>query len=674
MFRSQEKYAEVQSFRKPHFLCTLSTFIRDLRKSGKMPKTMQMTVLIKLLVTFCLAGQVFAQTQNVRVIGQGESVYEARQDAVRQALQMSVEQLVFSQQIVENDQLTLDRIASTMNGFVTSFDVVRNWSEDGAFFLEANIGISESRIENFIGAIGGQRTQLDSNQMFAAANAERLAARARGEVVLGLLQDLSPRALEVRNATFSLNEINPEIIDYSYEIGWSPAFLRSLEQGMEALGAQKVYCEYQGPILNAPSSSCLSVPPFSTVVCFSKRGAERADAGFSSPFESRFETVCHVLPRVDLSMFDMVEFDPRAHSQSVLEGYFSAALFNQNGELLQADDVNWRENRANWFLPAFSIRQYRWDYSGQTAENIYVILYLGGRKPGILALESVEQATSIETIPTLLDGSANLISDIFPHTVVYQRNGQYTAGGTDFLSAIAAFRRGYVPSPSPRIQSNRAEDPTSVDSIRRFMLNSDLAPLWRIIDDRVPGDLSEIIEDLLAQKLDVSRPANLEVLLATRLEEYMELLAAGSANLNDSHHKAILSAHVDVLRAFESAPAQCVDYVATGGQNITQQQLYAIQELTNLATIVTFESLIDAQKTDEDSKPTRGVSQLDGFALIQALYAIGMSDEDIQPVLNVDFSHPQYCQNLIQVIDVVVNLDGESGTLIRSEFVRNMKW
>jgi hypothetical protein len=47
--------------------------------------------------------------------------YEARQYAVRQALQQTVEQLVISQQVVRNDKLVMDRIISTMNGFVSLF-------------------------------------------------------------------------------------------------------------------------------------------------------------------------------------------------------------------------------------------------------------------------------------------------------------------------------------------------------------------------------------------------------------------------------------------------------------------------------------------------------------------------------------------------------------------------
>ena len=57
----------------------------------------------------------------VEVTGRGASRTEARLDAIRLALQRTMQQLVVVDRLIKNDQIITDKIMSTLNGYVEDF-------------------------------------------------------------------------------------------------------------------------------------------------------------------------------------------------------------------------------------------------------------------------------------------------------------------------------------------------------------------------------------------------------------------------------------------------------------------------------------------------------------------------------------------------------------------------
>lgn len=268
------------------------------------------------IVLLC-SSESFASAQtdtSVRVIGRGETTYEARQDAIRQALQQAVEQLVISQQVVSNDRLVLDKISSTMNGFVSEFTPVRTWVENGEMLIEADVVISQSRIENFIGLTKGSRVSISSENILAAAQAERLARTARSEIAIALLQDFPASVIEASPVSLSMNANDPDYVDMKATVRWSTQFLRSVEQGMNALGATRIDCRVRerhhhgectvvggSPFFyHSAAAAHQTAEPNTFSVCFDPLGEWWESIDITPPpYSSR----CWVLSNVDLQAF-----------------------------------------------------------------------------------------------------------------------------------------------------------------------------------------------------------------------------------------------------------------------------------------------------------------------------------------------------------------------------------
>jgi hypothetical protein len=224
--------------------------------------------LISILIIIVSASLPYAtaDTPNaIRVTGKGLSLYDARQDAVRQALQVSVQQLVVAQRVVQNDKLVLDKISSTMNGFVTRFTPIRVYSEMGQYVVEADVYVSGQRLENFLGSVKGSRMTVDSESILAAVQGELSKQKNDAEMIAAMLRDAPTRALEVGRPQLEIDREGSERIRFRAYVQWSPSFLRTLKQSLKQLGARRIRCTYDsGERECMPSTSSL-------MICFTKR-------------------------------------------------------------------------------------------------------------------------------------------------------------------------------------------------------------------------------------------------------------------------------------------------------------------------------------------------------------------------------------------------------------------
>lgn len=287
------------------------------------------------LSTFFINSNADDPSKTVRVTGFGKSVYEARQDAIRQALQMKVDQLVIEQRVVKNDRLVLDRIASTMNGYVTQFIPLKTRQGKNGVEFEAEIEISETRIENFIGSMRRNRAEIKPDNIAASIEALKIARAARGQVAAALFQDFPVRTIEVSSPK-NLSTTPNDKLGFEVYIRWHPQFIKTLIGGLSAIGAQKIRCReivVQGYYGGEDSNSCWGYPERKSLqVCFKEYA--RVPHGFPiQGFRSNLETgECWRLDDVDTQYFrtgEAGQFEDIMLTQgNGVTGSFSVALFS----------------------------------------------------------------------------------------------------------------------------------------------------------------------------------------------------------------------------------------------------------------------------------------------------------------------------------------------------------
>lgn len=221
-----------------------------------------------LTTLFLVAAPAWPQAKStVRVTGEGVTQYEAQQDAIRKALQLSLDQFVAHETVIANDELLLDQISSSTNGFVERFEIVTLSGSDGHFVLVADLVLSSSRIKNLLGSSTAASVKVDTSGALAEAEAEtnRRAARRKeqdgiaalkaGEVkknteaAMTLLQERfsEPSTRMFKTSTsFELNEIDPNFFEASIKMKWSNDFLRSFRENLKSIGAKNSVCTVHG--------------------------------------------------------------------------------------------------------------------------------------------------------------------------------------------------------------------------------------------------------------------------------------------------------------------------------------------------------------------------------------------------------------------------------------------
>ena len=208
--------------------------------------------LIFLLAAFhiwlALVQAVHAGSANVAVAvtGTGPTLELAKSDATRQALQQTISQLVVVDREISGNTVLRDRVISTMNGYIESF-VIRNEIKTGAeFSVTADVVVSASRIENFLGIVTSAGGAFDGSSLFAEqarrkaqAEAEILQQKARGEIFDNVLRALPSKAISIKTTEITLSDTNPEIIKMKVVITYKPEFIKALTGSVEALSAIK---------------------------------------------------------------------------------------------------------------------------------------------------------------------------------------------------------------------------------------------------------------------------------------------------------------------------------------------------------------------------------------------------------------------------------------------------
>jgi len=171
----------------------------------------------------------------VTVTGFGATVDEARTSAIRQALQQTITQLVVVERAIKNDQLLRDNVFSTMNGYVERFTQRSLDKTANGVEITADIVVSASRIENFIGIPQGSSASVEGLSLLAESNRELAQRKARGEIFDRVLRGFPTTVSEVRITDINHSESDPGTLSVGFELTFKPVFIRSLTETMRAL-------------------------------------------------------------------------------------------------------------------------------------------------------------------------------------------------------------------------------------------------------------------------------------------------------------------------------------------------------------------------------------------------------------------------------------------------------
>lgn len=213
----------------------------------------------------------------------------------------------------------------------------------------------------------------------------------------------------------------------------------------------------------------------------------------------------------------------------------------------------------------------------------------------------------------------------------------------------------------------------SREQVRQSMLNGELAPFWRMLNEQAPADLARIIDGFfVAGKADPTTD-DARRQLTVELLDYQSSLAPHGSALTDRQRIEMLQSRVLLLNATRDNPRICSDLAVTGGQELSQQDLQSIADGYNRMMMTTVGNLLEARASPPaNTAPPPTPSEADYLLLMQKLMQAGMREEQLDAIGLADASHPDYCVALADYLAAVARLDGPSGRAIRYETVQLM--
>lgn len=222
------------------------------------------------------------------------------------------------------------------------------------------------------------------------------------------------------------------------------------------------------------------------------------------------------------------------------------------------------------------------------------------------------------------------------------------------------------PPPGTGLGVSRAE-------MREIMLNGNMAQFWRVVDDRVPADLTYVIDRMFARENEIRNPEQGIRVLNEELMRFRISLSTYGPAMTDDQRKELLQANVELLREFEDRPALCAEVATTGGQELSQEELLGAQTALNNSMIVMTENLLKAKEsaTAGASVPKPPTDE-DYGQLVAELMESGMTEEELQALINEDPSHPDYCTANIQFLEGAIVMRGAAGSAVRFDLSQQM--
>jgi hypothetical protein len=187
-----------------------------------------------------------AKSDTARVTGRGATRWDARADAIRQALQQKVAQLVIADRAVSFDSVLKDDVISTVNGFVEGFEILAERSSGESIELDALVVVSEGGMERFFARKGNTTPgKVDGDGILASIQAIQAFEASRAEILNRLLNGFPTEAVDL-----VIENVLPDA-EKRYRIlvfgraRIADGFVRQLKSGFDALAQDR-----------CPDSSC----------------------------------------------------------------------------------------------------------------------------------------------------------------------------------------------------------------------------------------------------------------------------------------------------------------------------------------------------------------------------------------------------------------------------------
>lgn len=181
-------------------------------------------------------------TIRVEITAEGQDFESAKNEALRQAVQQVLPQLVIADRRIDKDQVTLDKVQSSLNGHVQNLTILNASRSATGMRVTIAADVSRTPLHNFVLPGNSPLPRIAGQAIVAEQHLEAQARPFREDYVRHLLQGFPARHIQVR-----VDAITPThdgshalVMRVSYQL--NAAFLHELRKGL-----REIACKFQTP-------------------------------------------------------------------------------------------------------------------------------------------------------------------------------------------------------------------------------------------------------------------------------------------------------------------------------------------------------------------------------------------------------------------------------------------
>lgn len=193
--------------------------------------------LLCLVACFLFVNEVVANTKYIRVIGEGSTVEQAKENAFRTAVQQRAGAIVLSQRQANNEKLVKDNISLFSAGYVDDFKIIDINQNDSNIRITLDVLVADSKLFNQVLNTGQTNQSVNGERAGAALNTF-LDQKEKGDKMLDMLLSTYPQnafIVEQKPYQLAVDSYRNAIINVPYSLKWNYAFITSMNEAMSLI-------------------------------------------------------------------------------------------------------------------------------------------------------------------------------------------------------------------------------------------------------------------------------------------------------------------------------------------------------------------------------------------------------------------------------------------------------
>ena len=190
--------------------------------------------LLCLVACFFFVNDVVADTKYIRVIGEGSTVEQAKENAFRTAVQQRAGAIVLSERQTNNGKLSKDNISLFSAGYVDDFKIIDINQNSSSIVITMDVLVADSKLLNQV-LNSGQTNQSVNGERAGTALNTFLDQKEKGDKMLAMVLNTYPQnafIVEQKPYALTVDSYRNATFNIPYSLKWNYAFITSLNEAM----------------------------------------------------------------------------------------------------------------------------------------------------------------------------------------------------------------------------------------------------------------------------------------------------------------------------------------------------------------------------------------------------------------------------------------------------------